>query len=169
MELIYGNHLTHAYQKMQQDAAMLAWRGEFRAAVIAMVGSYYKLDCDELESAVVQQYMPAWMSYSKAFQYGQVPAIASEFTRRRLSSMGGYGFLASGILAGNYGSVLVLMGGLSFAALLELSEIELIEFQAKAAQTGNFNPWDDLAKLMKPTVLTDEEKKAVILSKEETG
>jgi hypothetical protein len=156
MKLIQELWVAFGYQQLQQEAAMHAWRGEYKEAVMKMVGSYCELELEGFEIQIKQKPVPRWLTDPTTYQVGQVPSIAGELTRRSLASMGGKGGAAAEILAGDYGLAMQTMAGLTFESLLEAMPANIDALEAKRI-TSTVRPWDDLVVQMKPPVKTWDE------------
>jgi hypothetical protein len=156
MNLINEVWTALEYQQLQQEAAQHAWDGEYRDAVLKMIGCYYELDCEGLEAALQRHVIPRWLIDPVSHKFGTVKAIGKAETRHILSMSGGGGVVAGEILAGDFGAAVLTMSGLYYGQLIEKMDPDINQIDAMCVSNVR-HPWDDLSELMLQPSLTFEE------------
>jgi hypothetical protein len=136
-------------QQLQKDAALDAWDGKYREAIIKMIGSYYELGDEGLENSLKKYPIPRWLIYPLEYSAATMKAIGKDETRNLLFMTGGKWSAAAEILQGNYGAAFLTMSGLYYGQFIELMQADID--QIDAMQNKNIlYPWDDLSSMMLP-------------------
>jgi hypothetical protein len=143
-------------QQLQKDAALDAWDGKYRDAVIKMIGSYYELGYEGLESSLTEYPIPRWLIYPSQCRSATMKAIGKDETRSLLSMQGGKGSAAAELLQGNYCAAILTMSGLYYGQFMELMQADIDQIDAMKNKKI-LHPWDDLSSMMLPPVKTFDE------------
>jgi hypothetical protein len=136
-------------QQLQKDAALDAWDGKYRDAVIKMIGSYYELGYEGLESTLKEYPIPRWLIYPSECRAGTMKSIGKNETRNLLYMQGGKGSAVAEILHGNYGAAIQTMSGLYCGQFMEAMQADIDRIYAMQSK-NILHPWDDLNSVMLP-------------------